>query len=399
MKVVDQLEQRLLEHWRRQESRKTWQEWMQWLQSVQCPLRLERPEQVAPGDRLNFQTLLHFCSTALARLPDWESKLTTPNWLESHQLRLLPLSWQEGRSPASEPSAQQGPYLTEEDLAGTHQALLRLAEEVDKVKNRLEQLERQQLQQPRRVPTPPPPPPGGRPLSQPGASRPAAPKPLPNPIATQALEQELRFRQPTTNKPKEFVPESFDAPNQLSPQPLDEVYLSFNDWCDHLYSIGLNLQDLSEEELRVASTRPISFLQFSHRMERRVVSPERLHDQLETFRLHYRAGFPPNSPPQQMPGLHPIPADVAEETSSLESGNAAPDNESAFILPPEDLYQDYNSWLDWLVDQDLDPSSFASQDLRVESSHRISFPQFRRRLERKLDDPAAFWALLGVADS
>ena len=32
MKALDQLEKRLIEHWQRKESRKTWQDWIKWLE-------------------------------------------------------------------------------------------------------------------------------------------------------------------------------------------------------------------------------------------------------------------------------------------------------------------------------------------------------------------------------
>ena len=99
MKALDQLENRLVEHWQRKESRKTWQEWIKWLEQIQCPLRVDRPEKVSSGDRINYQTFLQFCETALARLPDCESNLTTPNLVEAHSLCLLSNSRQNAVLP------------------------------------------------------------------------------------------------------------------------------------------------------------------------------------------------------------------------------------------------------------------------------------------------------------
>ena len=66
MNALDQLENQLIEHWQRKESRKTWQEWLKWLEQIQCPLRVDQPEKVSPGDQINYQTFLHFSETALA---------------------------------------------------------------------------------------------------------------------------------------------------------------------------------------------------------------------------------------------------------------------------------------------------------------------------------------------
>jgi hypothetical protein len=98
-----------------------------------------------------------------------------------------------------------------------------------------------------------------------------------------------------------------------------------------------------------------------------------------------------------MPGLTPDVPEI-EEDEGFELTQEINETSTGFQLPPEDLYQDYNSWLEWLIDQNLDPRVYSSQDLQVESSHRISFPQFRRRLERKLDDPKTFRNLLGLSE-
>ena len=66
-----------------------------------------------------------------------------------------------------------------------------------------------------------------------------------------------------------------------------------------------------------------------------------------------------------------------------------------FTEPPEDIYLEYNAWLEWLADQGIDPTQFSSKPIHVRGSHRISFPQFCRRFERKLDDVTGFRSMLG----
>jgi hypothetical protein len=416
MKLLDMLEKRLLEHLRRQESRKTWQQWMEWLQTVGCPIQLPRPEKVSPVEQLNFQRFVLYCESALARHNDWQTKFSTPGWLQSHQLVVIPQALFAENAPASSPKApvQADPdvqYVTEADLAGTQQAMLRLAEEVDRLRTRMEQLEAQQRNfsgggaapsapprqsfQPSRPPLPQeePRPPLRQPTRPPGAAAPPA-------VAAQVMEKELRLMQ-QPERPKEFVPESFDDEPVTQPvaQPvaLDEAYLSINHWCDHLFAIGLNLQDLADEDLRVTSNRPISFRQFGHRMERRVRDQAQLHSYLEQFRLHYRDGIVPAPPEVEMPGLTPdVTAENEDAEPDLQELLAESSAPEGFLLPPDDIYQDYNTWLGWLAEQGVDVMRFASQDLQVMSSHRISFPQFCRRLERKLDDPQAFRAELGL---
>ena len=58
--------------------------------------------------------------------------------------------------------------------------------------------------------------------------------------------------------------------------------------------------------------------------------------------------------------------------------------------PEDNVYHNFPEWLEWLKESGLDISQFTSEDLSSISSHRISFPQFCRRLERRLDDPEGF---------
>ena len=61
-----------------------------------------------------------------------------------------------------------------------------------------------------------------------------------------------------------------------------------------------------------------------------------------------------------------------------------------FKMPEDNIYHNFPEWLEWLGESGLDISQFTSEDLSSISSHSISFPQFCRRLERRLDDPEGF---------
>ena len=56
----------------------------------------------------------------------------------------------------------------------------------------------------------------------------------------------------------------------------------------------------------------------------------------------------------------------------------------------DETYKNFSEWIGWLRQEGIDPADFTSQDLENLSSHQISFPQFCRRLERRLDDPEGF---------
>ena len=116
-----------------------------------------------------------------------------------------------------------------------------------------------------------------------------------------------------------------------------------------------------------------------HRLGRRVEDPERqvqMERYFKTFERMRRQGVDVNLP---------------------EPALSEPKKEG-FEAPSDSEYRDFNSWLVWLRDQGYDPSEFASQSLEVPSSHRISFPQFCRRLERRLDQPEAFRQKLNLSD-
>ena len=79
---------------------------------------------------------------------------------------------------------------------------------------------------------------------------------------------------------------------------------------------------------------------------------------------------------------------AAEAEPALEPEKTEPPNPPP--TPKVEEYQSFQLWLDWLKSQEVDPQDFTQASLEPRSSHRISFPQFCRRLERQLDDVEGF---------
>ncbi len=57
------------------------------------------------------------------------------------------------------------------------------------------------------------------------------------------------------------------------------------------------------------------------------------------------------------------------------------------IMPLYEAYLSYNSWCDQFMEVNLNLQEFIKGELRVPSSHQISFKQFRHRILREANDP------------
>lgn len=106
----------------------------------------------------------------------------------------------------------------------------------------------------------------------------------------------------------------------------------------------------------------------------------------------YRDGFPDQretSEPET-----PLLSKITEEIG-FSAESSAGEGPSAFEKPSLELYLSFNDWLTWLLERGIDPQHYAQEPLEVPSSHQISFPQFCRRLERKLSDIPGFHRAIG----
>ena len=184
----------------------------------------------------------------------------------------------------------------------------------------------------------------------------------------QYIDTELLIKTSTAPKKSPHHVEE-DKPKEPEIVQLRNAYLSFNGWCSQFKEVGIELDQLTEGPLAVQSSHQISFRQFTHRFIRKLKSPElesQFDEYTQSFERMRSAGVDlslPSPEPEEFKGFH---------------------------YPPESEYRRFNDWLSWLQELDINPADYSSVPLEVESSHRISFPQFCRRLERKLDDAESF---------
>ena len=344
--LVKRLEEQLKRYWIEQETLKTWREWAELIRNAGCDIALPCPETISESKRLSYMEWLRHSESAFEPYPDWSMRVTNPSWLHRFDLNLVPQSLRDSPNTNSNPLA---------DLGNLQVELARLIDQIHVVQ--------QNIGGGSRAPSPP----GfSRPMPLPEFDRPSA-APV---LSTQSLETELRIKN-SMNKPAAAPPPVVEDVHEPELVPLREAYLSFNAWCAQFEELHIHLQELVDDPLLVRSGHTISFRQFMHRLGRRVEGTERqaqMERYFKTFERMRGQGVDVNLP-------EPVLPEPRKE---------------GFEAPPDSEYRDFNSWLVWLREQGYDPSEFASRPLEVPSSHRISFPQFCRRLERRLDQPEAF---------
>lgn len=363
--LLQRLEQQLQRHWVSQETRRTWAEWNQWLAAAGCEVAPPLPGTLDASSKVPYQFWLEHAESVLDPHLDWLSRLGSPAWLQRHQVQVVPRQLKENSGSGGWDSL---------DLHSLQTELARLVDQIHVVQQQLR---------------------GTSPLKHSPfatAHRPAAaltpvsagqlPPPI---ISPQLLQRELKHRSATPESKKEETP----AVPESKYVPLRETYLSFNAWCDQLEELDIPLAKEIDGKVRVSSSHAISFRQFGYRLLRRGrddQAQKQLQYYLERFEQLRQDGVGTKLAAE---------AEPAPEPEKTEPPNPPP-------TPKVEEYQSFQLWLDWLKSQEVDPQAFTQAPLESRSSHRISFPQFCRRLERQLDDVEGFRkavAELGEASS
>ena len=351
-RILNTLEEQLINQLAEGETLKTWAEWQNWLNTQGCPFELYPPSHLSLERPFNYQKFLEASEIQMKQHPEWQARLCTPSWLQKQRIKLVPKELKKKPSPTAEGL----------DLDSLQTELTRLVDQIHNVQQQMGHLEsgktvaRPQL---------------AREISE--AAKPASnfktvPGLMGRPDATLMLQRELNVAVNLEKAPKKSEEEEV-APNIV---PLKEAYLSFNRWLDQVEDLNLELEPFFQKPLRVPSSHEISFVQFCHRLQRESSEPEELRKALEAFERFRQNGVDLNLP-------------------ETESEPEASDSEtSEFRLPNDETYKNFSEWIGWLRQEGIDPADFTSQDLENLSSHQISFPQFCRRLERRLDDPEGF---------
>ncbi|MBF0286551.1 MAG: hypothetical protein HQM14_01920 [SAR324 cluster bacterium] len=396
MKAVDILEDQLSKHWQHLETKKKWDQWKKWLHHIGLSVSLTPKTGIIPDEEINFQIFLSLCEDDLQNHPEWIKKLTTPGWLYEHNIIVMPANFPfennqsflrqhifqlsndlkklqkhvlnlENRINTNTQSILNTHTMTEKPSFSIPSAGIQEKELIQKHLHLEKELASHQLSKAN-----PPLFPAGQNATENPADPTVTQQSLPSKNQTAHGEQSSSDDQPLKN--------------------LNEAYLSFNDWCEQFLKNGIDLQQFSSSAIKVDSTRPISFQQFGYRMERKVENKDSFQEVFQKFADMYSNGFRLNQSYENknpkgpaMEQAHPLSEKQSYDSISPES----------FQFPTEDEYKTFNDWLYWLTHCGIDPLQFVSASpntrvLKEQSSRRISFIQFCRRIERHLDDVDGF---------
>lgn len=386
MTPLEKLESRLLEHWQGKESKKSWREWVQWLNRVGLNIQVNPPSQMSSQQKINYQTFLKNSEEALKHHPEWLPQLTAPSWLISHELIVFPSAFfkTDLQSEHSQPQHLAAVESLKKQVA-------QISSDMQAIQQRVTLLESRSNSATGAAPQAPPVSMSIKPVKTPSAF--PGIQPQMGPEQAQIMEKELTVRH-LSQKPKSPPKKDLDEPPPFPKmERLEDIYLSFNEWCDQFHKIDVDLQQLASASIQVPSSHRISFRQFGHRIARKVDDQEKLNEALLTFENKYQDGFIPDLPEDNSADS----ADELELHSEEKNMVSGSSDQGGFSPPSSDMYQEFNTWLDWLAEQGIDLRNFSSQELTVASSHRISFTQFCKRLERKLDDVEGFRQAVGNA--
>lgn len=365
MSALEEFDQQLAEYWCARETRRTLPEWLTWLEKHGLSVS---PSQVNSSSTqpVNYQDFLKACQQVWSSQPQWLKQLTSLEWLEEQQLLVFPQTQSSGSTPS---------YL--------EQRVHQLTQEMQILQQRVMLLEH-------------------RPVSSPQRSAPArAAAPVERPPAPSKPKTAKGNFTVTSQKLTKKEPEAKPA-KPAEKQSLRDIYLSFNDWCRNFEQAGHSLQPFSNGALPVASSHRISLTQFVHRARRKMEDFSGFEQAVQAFEKQHRDGLVPLVSEESNPAVESKDSPETPALASAEKFAAAQAAEAearitttGFQTPPPDLYHAFNDWLQWLEEQGIVVQNYASEDLQVASSHQISFTQFCRRVERKLDDVTAFQHALG----
>ncbi len=356
MTPIEALEKQLLEYWQKSETQKTWNQWKKWLDQVGAPLSATPKQKIAASEKINYQMFLNLCEEDLYHFPEWLKKLTDPSWLHQQNLVILPAGLSQ---------------VQETELTVMRQQLSQLSQSLKQLQQKVALLEN-------RVSSPTMPTPATSSVSRPTASSRSGLQ------KAQMMKKELIISH-SAKKPKPAPPPEEQIP-EIKPQPLEEIYLSFNDWAHQFLNNGIHLQKLASASIQDKSKRQISFEQFGRRMEQKVDARQQFQTIFQQFAKQHTTDFIPDLPetPQEPEKI------ASEEISEIPDSENKNPSLKPFETPPEDMYHKFNDWLEWLKEFGIDPQEFASQDLKASSTRKISFQQFCRRLEGNLDNIEGF---------
>ena len=130
-RILNTLEEQLINQLAEGETLKTWAEWQNWLNTQGCPFELHPPSHLSLERPLNYQKFLEASEIQMKQHPEWQARLCTPSWLQKQRIKLVPKE------------LKKKPSTTVEglDLDSLQTELTRLVDQIHNVQQQMGHLE------------------------------------------------------------------------------------------------------------------------------------------------------------------------------------------------------------------------------------------------------------------
>ena len=130
-RILNTLEEQLINQLAEGETLKTWAEWQNWLNTQGCPFELNPPSHLSLERPLNYQKFLEASEIQMKQHPEWQARLCTPSWLQKQRIKLVPKELKKKPSPTAEGL----------DLDSLQTELTRLVDQIHNVQQQMGYLE------------------------------------------------------------------------------------------------------------------------------------------------------------------------------------------------------------------------------------------------------------------
>ena len=130
-RILNTLEEQLINQLAEGETLKTWAEWQNWLNTQGCPFELNPPSHLSLERPLNYQKFLEASEIQMKQHPEWQARLCTPSWLQKQRIKLVPKELKKKPSPTAEGL----------DLNSLQTELTRLVDQIHNVQQQMGHLE------------------------------------------------------------------------------------------------------------------------------------------------------------------------------------------------------------------------------------------------------------------
>ena len=340
MSLTSRLEQNLIQFQNSQETKKTLTQWRIWFQKQGVALSSEYDS--SSSVLLNWRECVSEFEQVMNLPQELVEKFTSPEWLKSQGIVIFAVSEAKRR------------ITVQQRLDQLEDAVVKLQEQVRVLYT--------QIPAHSEVHT---------------ANSSSSQKPKKAPLHHSYIPKDLAVLDlKTKTKTQETVPYQMIA--------IDEAYLTMPQWIKVLQREGHHVFTEMGQNMEASSHR-ISFMQMKIRLMRHANAPDLIELALQEFEDSMSEGICIDA---EIQGKEEQPKENSESRQVIPENKNI--NEAGLEFPPDELYQDFQTWINWFAEQGFDLQQLTAQDLTNHSSHQISFVQFCKRIARQLDDQETF---------